>query len=192
LAAWINPDSLAAAQPTWGMGIVKSTVNAGAIGDFMLSVDDGGSLHFSNWRTTGADATGVNFSADGVISTSQWTHVAGTWDGSVNRIYVNGSEVLISGTENSGSGWLTESTIGRLFPGGGGAYHFDGRIDDVGIWNETLDSDQIGIIYANGLNGLDLAFVAPPVPEPSCALLLALGMIPVARRARRRNRNSAQ
>jgi len=71
LEAWIFADSLSGAQNTYGMGIIKSTTAVSVIGDWFLSVDDGGSVHFANWRNSGADTDGLSFTADGVITENQ-------------------------------------------------------------------------------------------------------------------------
>jgi hypothetical protein len=62
VSAWVNVDSLASFNSTWGAGIVRST-SGEHVGDFMLTVDNVGRFHFFNWRSTGSDTDGNSISA---------------------------------------------------------------------------------------------------------------------------------
>ena len=77
-----------------------------------------------------------------------WYHIAVTWNGTVARIYVNGSlsnETKITGTLRSTT---KQVTIGRLRPEDN-TYPFNGTIDEVTIWNRSLSQEQIASIYQN-------------------------------------------
>jgi hypothetical protein len=85
-------------------------------------------------------------------STSNWTqgwyHVVGTYDGSQQRIYVNGKE------ENASS--LTGSVrddsydIGIARQDGNSNQHFKGRMNDVRIYNRALSIGEIEELYDGG------------------------------------------
>jgi hypothetical protein len=182
LSAWIHPDSLTGANTTYGMGIMRST-HAEVLGDFFLSVDNLGKVHFANWRDPGNDVDGRHVTTSSPVVAGVWTHVAATWDGATNRIYVNG--VLSSFTDTfTGAGWGTENAIGRQFTTPA-SYFFNGLIDDVGIWrNEALTAQQIQAITTRGLFGNDLQAVNV-VPEPSMSTLVGLGILGLVRRTRR-------
>jgi Concanavalin A-like lectin/glucanases superfamily/IPT/TIG domain len=77
------------------------------------------------------------------IADGMWHHVAGTWDGSTIRVYVDGHEdgtgVSFSGTLRSGQ--TNSAFIGRsqnVDPG-----YFQGQIDDVRLYNYALTPEQI-------------------------------------------------
>lgn len=88
------------------------------------------------------DTTGVEAPLD------TWTHVAITWDGTTLRQYVNGTselsvarsvafdggDLMIGGDENDGS---PDST-----------YFFNGRIDDVRIYDRRLTDGEIAALAA--------------------------------------------
>lgn len=145
--AWVNPDSLVGKDADYGAGIVSSTTGEN-IGDFFLGVTSTGEVAFANWRSAGIDADGVLRSLLGVVSDSTWTHVAATWDGSVNRIYADGSNLGGTETDTTGVGWGTEHGIGRSKAAA--ANQFDGSIDDVRIYNRALTTQEISNI-ANGV-----------------------------------------
>jgi hypothetical protein len=69
-----------------------------------------------------------------------WHHIAGTYDGSTLRLYVDGSEV---GTEKSVTKTIGYNT-GNLYVGSYGAgYYFTGLIDEVRIWSSALTAGQL-------------------------------------------------
>lgn len=82
---------------------------------------------------------------DGELPTvGMWTHIAGTWDGSVMRIYRNGllaNSALFSGTIGSASNDLF---IGDLvLPGYPVQGPFHGYIDEVRVYNRALTDDEV-------------------------------------------------
>jgi len=81
------------------------------------------------------------------ISTGNWVHLAYSYDNSTLRTYADGS--LQNSINDSGHTFL-----GNTIPGIGGRYQnsatfFDGKIDDVRIYNTALSSSQISQIYQN-------------------------------------------
>jgi len=81
--------------------------------------------------------TGVGF------LNGDWRHIAGTYDGTNLKLYVDGSEVSsVSRTGNliSATG---ELALGAFFT----SNYFDGKIDEVAIWNTALSSDAVTEIY---------------------------------------------
>ena len=81
--------------------------------------------------------------------TNQWINAVCTYDGTNVSIYVNGS-LMGSGTNT------TWNTIGTEFYLGGrvslGNSFFDGKLDDIGIWNRALTTNEIQQLYTEGEN----------------------------------------
>lgn len=100
-------------------------------------------------RDTGAPAFRVNLNGgwygDGAFSptipTGQWTHVAGTYDGSTVVGYIDGSPIpldSVSGTLNTDTGPLALGRRSDQFQD-----RFEGQIDDVRIYGRALSSGEI-------------------------------------------------
>ena len=84
------------------------------------------------------DGVNTNFTSSYL---NQWVHVCGTWDGTTISLYINGSLV----TSSPISGLLTYDNyftiIGDLE--GMTGWIWDGKIDDVSLWNTALSQTEI-------------------------------------------------
>lgn len=144
--------------------LVSKTSFASADGGFVLTHDDRQVPGFFLDRTTNAlrfiafEGGGGTFSEaflkDAFLSAG-FHHVAGTFDGSVTRLYLDG--VLVdTGSPIAGIGFNTRSV--RI-----GASHakevfsvddrFEGLIDEVEIYNNALSDSDIAGIYSAGSAG---------------------------------------
>lgn len=100
------------------------------------------------WGFTFESATGISFFVEdwwnnyvvaSSLTTTDWNHIVGMWDGSTISIYSNG--VLRSTDSYGGNMNIAQTpTIGRC---GKNSYNIDGKIDDVRIYNRILTSDEI-------------------------------------------------
>jgi hypothetical protein len=87
----------------------------------------------------------------------EFSHVAGTWDGTMLRIYVNGTLAgeTMPGYVPSGStcdffvGGLSGSCAGYAFDGG----YFHGVVDELSFYGRALSEADVSRIYAAGSNG---------------------------------------
>ena len=84
----------------------------------------------------------IGVSGTTVLTSGQWYHVVGTYDGALQKIYVNGrleGEVAWSGTILPSSEPLW---VGRLaYPGV--PEPLDGSVDDLALYNRTLTAEEI-------------------------------------------------
>ncbi|MGH7255973.1 MAG: LamG domain-containing protein, partial [Nitrospirales bacterium] len=77
-----------------------------------------------------------------------WTHAVGTYDGTTERLYING--VLSNSFDAAVPGLPQEdaSVIG-YWPSAVSDF-FNGRVDDVRIYNRALTDDEIKRLYVMG------------------------------------------
>ena len=136
LEAWIFPTSWKAAF--FDGNIINKESNNPDYG-YMLRCGDGGKLNFNlgdgiSWNELTTVA--------GALSLNVWQHVAGTYDGSMMRIYVNGIQIdslsrTVSFASASNSlmiGNWSDPNVHRTF---------NGTIDEVRVWNLWRSSSDI-------------------------------------------------
>jgi hypothetical protein len=79
------------------------------------------------------------------IPLNKWTHIAGTWDGSTMKIFIN----KVQQAETQPFNGPIDTTTTNLFIGwevfgwNPPDYQFDGVIDEVRIWNSALTASQL-------------------------------------------------
>jgi hypothetical protein len=141
--AWINPTEPVSTGTVRG-GVISAT-NTMYLGIF--NSVDGGSTHSLHWANTTNSSR--PYSYDGNIPNNTWTHIAGTWDGSTSRAYINGVQVWSSGQ----SGTIASATYVVGTYGGGltdGVHNFQGQIAIARVYNRGLSVTEIIQNYNNG------------------------------------------
>jgi len=154
--AWVNPDTIS------GHTTLGTIIEYGEFPDSLKSVN----LHL---RETGeirlAWRGGLEVKSTTNLTVGNWFHVAGTYSGSEAKVYVNG--VLEANESYSSSNLVNDhATIGVYPWATGDTYCFIGTIDEVGIWNRTLNSTEISDLYNSGA-GLAYPFTPPDDPPTS-------------------------
>ena len=145
IEAWIRPDSF-----SWLGGIVSKYHSSGANG-FTLRLGVTG-----NSRGIGFDQLET---ADDLLTAGQWVHVAAVNDNGARALYLNGVAQTLSGTPISVTANSEPIMIGVDYNTGTSGRFFDGRIDEVRIWNTArtesdirsgmnriLDGDESGLV----------------------------------------------
>ncbi len=141
ISTWLNADTTAGwrtAVGSWHGGAYWTHLGNNAGGDFG---DHGGG------QTSG-----------GVVTLGQWNHVVSVRNPGVeNQLWVNGVKMAQT------------STGTPQIPGGNNVYigtkngaenWWDGKIDDVGIWDRAITSDEVREIYFKGIEGNNLTEAA--------------------------------
>jgi len=102
-------------------------------------------VRFSAWNPLSQESR-ASFSTS--LLGSNWNFIAGVFDGTNSRLYLNGVQVGNIGTVITGG---IRDREGDLYigqrPDGVGEQYFDGQIDDIRIFNTTLSETQIQEIY---------------------------------------------
>ncbi|HFE64883.1 MAG TPA: hypothetical protein ENK14_10795, partial [Caldithrix sp.] len=120
----------------------------------MLIYNSSGKLGWYGY--IGGTEVDIEFS-DAVIPTNIWTHVAVTYNGSALKAYINGEEK----NSESYSGYI-QTTANSLLLGNrsAGDRTFDGRMDEVRIWNTARTTEQINENMLSELIGSESGLVS--------------------------------
>jgi fibronectin type 3 domain-containing protein len=130
LEAWINP---AANQSGWRT-IMQREVDA----YFLNASNDSGALRPSGGGTLGGQVAWLSGPTANPVNI--WTHVALTYDGAALRLYVNGVQAATLAATGA-----IETNSSPLRIGGNSPYgeYFNGRIDEVRVYNRALSATEI-------------------------------------------------
>jgi len=95
-----------------------------------------------------------------LVDDNEWHFVAGTWDGSIMKIYIDSSVADASLSRTTPLAYDVTSTL--RFGSHSAPYDYTGILDEVGIWNRALTPTEIGTLYNDG-NGLGYPFATQEV-----------------------------
>ena len=176
VAAWVWADS----APVWGT-IVKNWGGA-TPGAFHLGFNLG-TGQVSNYVSAPTFGPVVDPS---VLGLGAWHHIALTYDGGAGTqtLYVDGASVGSASASGSLTAIGTLMGIGaklddtQVGPDPGAPGLWDGKIDDLAFWDNTLTPVEVAAIKANGDLGIGV------VPEPASAAFLAVAALGLMRRRR--------
>ena len=133
---------------TFGSNTATCVVGRGSYGgSHGLGVRDTNLI--SHVVRTDSELSTANYSA----SFDTWYHCVGTWDGSNNRLYINGElsgndAVVVSGVPDAG----TVRIGGNLAFGGNNGGYFEGDIAVAKMFNRTLSASEVKAAYL-GIRG---------------------------------------
>jgi hypothetical protein len=142
----IDADVLAMPQTTWEGWINPNALTAGF--QMIFSVDDGGWDRFLSLNGNNLVLSNGNSAA--TVTTMQpsvWQHVAVTYDQVNNEafVYINGLQYGAYATTYANSDNTNDTfTLGK---NSGGVNYFNGRIDEVRVWNTVRTPAQIKANY---------------------------------------------
>lgn len=140
MAAWVNRNSIGTEQV-----IIEKTGSAST--GWGMRFDSGDKLAF----IVGDDG-GVKFEVSNslITDTTNWHHIAITYDSSTLNFYIDGVLDLSKGLVQSIPASVDILTIGTESDETDN--FFNGEIDEVGIYNTILNSSQINKLYNTGLD----------------------------------------
>ncbi len=130
--AWVNPTSI----DSYDVILMKSSWTW-TNGYGLYSLSGGNDIHFyiNNYSS---------YKASGTLELNKWSHIVGTYDGNVIKLFINGKLVssvdYISSTINHVSDPLY---IGMGAGGGGSSYIWNGKLDEVAIYQKALTEEEI-------------------------------------------------
>lgn len=124
-------------------------------GGYTLWVEANGNLRW------GAQASNNWVSATNDPDLNLWEHIAGTYNGSTLRLYINGE------LDNSLSVANAFTNVANLSIGHGWDGYLNGLVDELAIFNRTLSAQEIKNLYKRGALRLNLS--ARSCDDPACA-----------------------
>ena len=149
---WVKPAQIAT---DWVGFVCKNEDKASGEGVFWLgqhSTD--GKVRFGVYLNGTSESY---IDTDGaVISNGSWYHVAATYDGNYQKIYINGTMVKTS----SDLATVLPSGTSNYYIGLSTAAYFAGRIDEVRIWNDVRTAAEIADNKDDELAGNESGLVA--------------------------------
>ncbi|PIP73605.1 MAG: hypothetical protein COW88_01375, partial [Candidatus Lloydbacteria bacterium CG22_combo_CG10-13_8_21_14_all_47_15] len=159
IAGWIRADD-------FGISDARIISKATGIQEqdhyFMLSTvsTDGGQTFVPRFRLkTNGQTTTLIANSGGNLVTGVWTHVAAVYNGSNMILYKNGVEV--GRTSKTGSVSTSGSVNVRIADNPSDDKPFDGKMDDLRIYNRGLSGGEIANLAGGGDGG------PPPTPSPT-------------------------
>ncbi len=136
--AWMRPSAIR----TWDSVLMKASTSSWNDGYGLFTNSDGTVGFYVNSYSGNSVRT--------TIPVNEWTHMAGVYDGATMSLYVNG--VLVASHDYSAA--INHSTAPLLLGrGSGGAYQWQGQIDDVRLWDTARTAEQIAASFDQTLQG---------------------------------------
>jgi PKD repeat protein len=147
---WVTINDAASLDLTTGMTLeawVYPTATLSGWRTVIQKEQSGGSVYYLQANSdTNQPATGVFVNGEQILrggarlAANTWTHLAATYDGARQRLYVNGVEVA-----NRAQSGAIQASSGRLRIGGNSVWgeYFQGRIDEVRVYNRPLQVSEI-------------------------------------------------
>jgi hypothetical protein len=142
--AWVYPDSLASDYYT----VIDKSVNGGTGWNlYTIGATSVGGMGFGFLsRTNDYSERYVS------MSTGTWHHICVTWDGVDDvtgsiKLYYNGS---LQTPDNPGVAGSTPSDAAnnlKIGEAGDGSYPYNGRLDEVRLYNRVLSAEEIASLY---------------------------------------------
>jgi hypothetical protein len=140
LAAWVNMGT----RTGWETIILKENVDNYS---YALYAQDGGTVQGGSPEPSGNVAVGgrgETLLGNAAIAGGAWVHLATTYDGTTQRMFVNGVEV-----SNRAATGAIDVGAGALRIGGNDVWageYYNGLIDEVRIYNRALTAAEINAI----------------------------------------------
>lgn len=139
LASWVKLNGTAGTDTT-GKIISKTAGSGSEQYELLYTTDSHGTANRFRFDLRTSTGLVILYTNETFASGNVWYHVAGVFNSTHMRIFVNGKEKNVTAQSGSITGRAADVSIGRTT---GGGQNFKGTIDEVRIYNETLTATQI-------------------------------------------------
>ena len=146
ISLWVKNDAIWQ-SPRWLYMVSKSDQTGGPMngpGYIIRSGADGGApFHYTPVFKNNANEFGLNSTT---IISDTIEHLCLTYDNSITKLYRNG---IIDNSSNFLSGSISDNLFDLFFgsANNGTTHFFEGILDDIGIWNRALSSQEVQQLY---------------------------------------------
>lgn len=145
IAAWVYADSFLTDNAILEK---RSSSSSYPIG-YSFSVNQDRKLRF--FSRDNSTSTRVDAVSSSTITSGGWRHVAVTYDRSNVRFYINGQAAGAPADTSALNSNTHDLTVGLT---GNGFWDWNGRIDELGVWNTALSQADIVELYERGAQRL--------------------------------------
>ncbi len=142
--AWVNPNDTSTSPVIVG--------NDDAVNGYLFEILSGGALYAS---VDNSGSVTQAFTNSSLVTTGSWHHVVVTYDGSAFEFYVDGLAANPAFTSGSGGAPGSSSASAKIgiFPPTANTNQFNGRIDEVELFNRVLTAQEAADLYSAGSAG---------------------------------------
>jgi hypothetical protein len=175
LEAWINTTSLSGTRVLISKFEYPLNQSLGTQSAYLFGTTNNGALFFT-LTPNGSVRTNTTLVTTNLIPLNTWTHVAATYDGSVMRLYINGTQVGQTNFTNNifpGSAPLGIGGFATVPASTSSAWQYSGLMDEISLYNRALSAAEIQSIVAADFAGKCLA--PPVVTKQPVSQIIPLG-----------------
>jgi hypothetical protein len=142
IAAWVKSSS-ASDRGLFTKGSTNSS-------NYDLAISSSLGFYFWQAYVTPFMSTSSTDPSDG-----QWHFVVASWDGTSNKIYIDGQSEVGPNTYTNYAGGLPTNNDQLVIAGPAAEYraHYNGLVDEIAIFNRALTPTEVQQMYINGLSG---------------------------------------
>ena len=116
----------------------------------------------SNNKSRFVIGSNIYVESNSIINLNQWTLITVSIDSLTMKIYINGAlDHTVLQNNNNSFGTNTDPLYIGKHDYNNAPYYFNGKIDDIGIWNRALTQQEITDLY----NGCQLAVNSQPASQ---------------------------
>ena len=146
MSMWVYPETLVSGYPNFGgMAGFRNESNC----DFYILQLNSNNVEARLRNSSGSVYT-ITYNSG--MNMNAWNHFVLVYNGSMLKLYHDGSQVSSITASGSISSTNTPFNIGYL-PFSGANFHFDGSIDDLELWDKALSASEVtGLFGACGYN----------------------------------------
>lgn len=137
---WVNVNDL----PGQGANSVIFSIG-GSGGDQGISMNNN-YLNYNGVASYSSGNTAIS-TLGKVLTTSKWYHIVSVRDSNYLKTYVDGKLAGVSLSSNGALPSYGTSTAARIGARYNQSLNFDGKIDDIRIYNRALDSNEVKSLY---------------------------------------------